>query len=143
MEEGHGAAEVQVEDVGGDLLLQLPDPADDIEQPHGIGGRNGAALTHFHNTTDRLRAAGSVTAGTFAGLDWFAVNSRMVLQDFLRIEPGAAPRTSVVHCGVDPPGGIEAMDVTAPPRLLFVGRLIRAARRCCPGWSGAATRSTS
>ncbi|MEN3974479.1 glycosyltransferase family 4 protein [Emcibacter sp. SYSU 3D8] len=81
-------------------------------------------VTTFHGTLDEVRRDGSLMQGIFAGSDWLIANSHVVKADINQAVPDATARTSVIYCGVEPSATVRPPDLSGPPRLLYVGRLI-------------------
>lgn len=88
------------------------------------GVHPGPFVTTFHNTFDNLRIGGTLLSDIFARSDWLVANSNSVLAEINEAAPDAADRTSLIYCGVEPGDEATPLDMTSPPHLLFVGRLI-------------------
>jgi glycogen(starch) synthase len=107
---------IHVQSVGPGLLFHLHSarsfPAPWIFTPH-------APLT------DQATGTGTVLGDAFRTADEIVCVSDTQRDSILRIAPAAAPRTSVIHNGLDPPALEPAPLPFDPPRLVCLGRHVR------------------
>lgn len=107
---------IHVQSVGPSLLFHLHSargyPAPWIFTPH-------APLT------DQATGSGTILGEALRTADELVCISETQRDSILRIAPGAVPRTSVIHAGLDPPALEPAPLPFDPPRLVCLGRHVR------------------
>jgi glycosyltransferase involved in cell wall biosynthesis len=92
---------------------------------HAARAAKAPVLLRLNREIRRKDTSNSVIGRALAEAAWVVAVSSPVLEQARRVAPAVAPRSSVVHSGVDVPARAPDRVIVEPPTVLCVGRLVR------------------